>query len=117
MIVNDILIYVGCSVLGFWVLWIFYLAVMNLKRAQDAGTMTKTAYVLGYPVLFIGLAIDILVNVFVVTFLLLELPRETLVTSRLARHIKGEDSWRKSVAKFICSNLLDSFDPSGKHCG
>jgi len=34
-----------------YVLWVFYLAVMNLKRARDAGTLTKPALVLGMPVL------------------------------------------------------------------
>jgi hypothetical protein len=102
--------------LSFWLLWVFYLAVMNLKRAGDAGQLTKTAKIMGFPVLFVGLLIDFLVNIFVASFIFLELPQETLVTARLARHIKGPDSWRKKVAKWICSTLLDSFDPSGKHC-
>ena len=34
-----------------YALWIFYLAVMNLKRAKDSDLLTKTAMALGYPVL------------------------------------------------------------------
>ncbi len=98
-----------------YVLWLFYLAVMNLKRARDAGTLSKVAYALGLPLFAIGITLDALVNLVVCTVLLLELPRELLVTSRLNRHIKGT-SWRSKVAAFICTHLLDKFDPSGCHC-
>jgi hypothetical protein len=96
-----------------YALWIFYLAVMNLKRAKDASLLTKTAMVLGYPVLIVGYLLDFFVNVFVMTPLLLELPQETTVTSRLSRHNKGT-GWRKAVAAWA-EPLLDPYDPKGKH--
>ena len=96
-----------------YALWIFYLAVMNLKRAKDAGLLTKTAMALGYPVLIVGYLLDCFVNVFVMTPLLLELPQETTVTSRLSRHNKGT-GWRKAVAAWA-EPLLDPYDPSGDH--
>ena len=99
-----------------YVLWILYLAVMNLKRAYDARTISKVALWLGYPVLLIGLALDALVNIFIMTVVFVELPREWLVTTRLKRHIKGDKSWRKSFSYFICHTLLNAFDPSGDHC-
>lgn len=99
-----------------YLLWVLYLAVMNLKRAKDAGALRPTALYLGYPVLLLGLLVDFLVNVVVFTVLLLELPRETLVTSRLKRHIAHGRGWRQRVAHWFCSELLDTFDPSGKHC-
>lgn len=98
-----------------YLLWLFYLAVMNLKRAKDNGTLNPVALVLGYPFLIIGLILDLLVNVFVMTFLFLELPRETLVTARLKRLIK-EGGWRGKLAYLFCHYLLDTFDPSGSHC-
>ena len=94
--------------------WIFYLAVMNLKRAKDAGKLTLPAKVMGYPVLFVGLALDCLLNMTVCTFLFLELPKEGLVTARLKRLAAG-DGWRKVVAIWFAVNLLDTFDPSGRH--
>tara|TARA_R110000787_G_scaffold118721_2_gene229578 strand:+ start:1122 stop:1460 length:339 start_codon:yes stop_codon:yes gene_type:complete len=97
-----------------YLLWIFYLAVMNLKRARDAGLLTKTATALGYPVLFMGYALDCFVNVFVISILLLELPRETTVTARLKRHNNESKGWRKAVAVWA-EPLLDPFDPSGNH--
>lgn len=109
-------IYTVAGILGLWLLWVFYLAVMALKRARDAGTLTNTAYILGQPVLIIGLLIDMLANFTVVTVMFLEPPMEFLVTSRLKRHIESDDGWRTRLARWCCSTLLDSFDPSGSHC-
>ena len=97
-----------------WALWLFFLAVMSLKRAKDAGLLTTTAKVFGYPVLFIGLTLDFLANVLVLTVLLIELPREGTVTSRLKRHNRESTGWRKAVAAWA-EPLLDPFDPSGDH--
>jgi len=100
---------------GIYMLWIFFLAVMNLLRAQEAKTLSKTAYVLGLPLLIVGVLVDVLCNIFVATILFLELPQEWVVTKRLGRLIV-DTGWRGSMARFICQNLLDRFDPSGKHC-
>jgi hypothetical protein len=97
-----------------YALWIFYLAVMNLKRAKDAGLLTKTAMALGYPVLIVGYVLDFWVNITVMTFLLMEFPRETTVTARLKRHNNQSSGWRKSVALWA-EPLLDPYDPSGNH--
>lgn len=103
------------SILSIYILWLFYLAVMNLKRAKDNGTISKTALYLGYPILFIGLLIDLVINVLVMTILFISLPQELSVTTRLSRHLQ-EGGWRGNLAFWFCSNLLDTFDPSGKHC-
>lgn len=108
------LAYLLTSFFGFYLLWIFFLAVMNLKRVQDEGKLTKTAYALGMPVLFVGLLLDLLVNTFVMTIILLELPQEYTVTARLKRHNRTSDDWRKSIAMWF-EPLLDPFDPSGDH--
>tara|TARA_R110000822_G_scaffold9207_16_gene35898 strand:+ start:134 stop:481 length:348 start_codon:yes stop_codon:yes gene_type:complete len=97
-----------------YALWIFYLAVMNLKRAKDAGQLTTTAKALGYPVLIVGYVLDCFVNSTVMTVLLLEIPQETTVTSRLSRHLNEGEGWRKSIAAWAAP-LLDPYDPSGKH--
>jgi hypothetical protein len=103
-------------ILSVWFLWIFYLAVMALKRARDNQQLTLASKILGYPVLFIGYVLDTFVNVFVISFIFLEIPKETLVTTRLQRWCCSTPSWRQRLAKWLCENLLDQFDPSGKHC-
>jgi hypothetical protein len=99
-----------------YALWVFYLAVMNLKRAKDAGTLPRTALVFGYPLLIAGLLIDLFVNVFVASIIFLDLPRELTMTARLKRYVREQPgTWRASVAIWFASNLLDAFDPGGKH--
>lgn len=97
-----------------YALWIFFLAVMSLARAKDAGQLTTTAKVLGYPVLIVGYVLDCFVNMTVMTVLLLEIPQETTVTSRLSRHNRESTGWRKAVALWA-EPLLDPYDPSGDH--
>tara|TARA_R110000803_G_scaffold48216_2_gene100157 strand:+ start:2208 stop:2546 length:339 start_codon:yes stop_codon:yes gene_type:complete len=97
-----------------YALWIFYLAVMSLARAKADKKLTKTALVLGYPILVVGYVLDAFVNIAVMTFLFLELPKELTVTSRLKRHNKDSVGWRKERAVWA-EPFLDPFDPSGKH--
>ena len=99
---------------GFYVLWILYLAVMNLKRVRDAGKLSKLALALGTPVLFVGYILDAVLNIVVMTVILLELPQELTVSERLKRHNKDTGGWRKAVALWF-EPLLDPFDPSGDH--
>lgn len=106
--------YLIWSIVTTYALYVFYAAVMNIKRVKDAGKLTTFGKVLGYPTLFIGLALDLIVNVFVMTIVLLELPQELTVTSRLKRHHKESIGWRLSVVKFF-EPLLDPLDPSGNH--
>ena len=97
-----------------YALWVFYIAVMGLKRVRDTVGLSPWALRFGYPVLIVGYLLDVFVNWFVVTVLLLEFPRETTVTARLKRHNRTSTGWRKSVAQFF-EPLLDPFDPSGDH--
>lgn len=103
------------SLTSLYMLWVMYLAVMALKRARDSGKLSKPAMVLGYPLLFIGLVLDALVNITLGSVLMLELPREWLVTARLTRHINTGSGWRKKLALWVTATLLDAFDPRGVH--
>lgn len=98
-----------------YALWIFYLAVMSLDRARRAGQLAPIAKVFGYPVLWVGLALDLFVNVTLCTLLFLELPREMTVTARLKRHNStAYGGWRQRLARWF-EPLLDPFDPTGNH--
>lgn len=96
-----------------YALYVFYSAVMNIKRVRDMGKLTKLGMAFGYPTLIIGLILDLLVNVFVMSIILVEIPRELTVTSRLKRH-QASTGWRLSVVKFF-EPVLDPLDPSGDH--
>jgi hypothetical protein len=97
-----------------YALWVFYLAVMNLKRVRDAGKLGTVAKVFGYPVLLVGYALDVLINVTLMTVLFLEIPRETTVTARLKRHNRTGSGWRQRLAAWF-EPLIDPYDPSGDH--
>jgi hypothetical protein len=112
----SVLALLALALASFYVLWVLYLAVMNLQRARNAGTIAKPAYYLGLPLLYVGLLTDCLVNLVPVSVLFLELPRELLVTARLTRHAHSSATgWRHRLAVWFALNLLDPFDPSGKH--
>lgn len=111
--------YAAFALLGHAVLWVMYLAVMNIKRAKDLdrGILNnKFVLYVGGAVLFVGYVLDFLLNVFVHTVLCLELPKETTISSRLKRYNRDplEWAWRRNVAAFF-EPLLDPFDPSGNH--
>lgn len=109
-----LLTYILWAVLACYGLYVFYCAVMNIKRVRDMGKLTKLGMAFGYPTLVIGLVLDLLVNVFVMTLILLELPRELTVTSRLKRHHRESSGWRLSIVKFF-EPVLDPLDPTGDH--
>jgi hypothetical protein len=106
----NILIILGAT----YALYVFYAAVMNIKRVRDAGKLTWVGKALGYPTLVIGLLLDLFVNLTLMTLVLLELPRELTVTARLKRHHKESTGWRLAVVKFF-EPVLDPLDPSGDH--
>lgn len=97
-----------------YALWILFMAVMNLKRVRDMGKLGTLSKVFGYPVLVVGYALDVLVNVTLMTVLFAEIPRETTVTARLKRHNRTGSGWRQRLAAWF-EPLIDPYDPSGDH--
>jgi len=102
------------GVIAVYALWVFYLAVMNLRRAKEAGKLSKMVLVIALPVLVTAYVIDVLVNVSLATILFVDLPREWTFSHRLERYSTGDD-WRAAVALWIAVHMLDPFDPSGSH--
>lgn len=97
-----------------YVTWAFYLLAMSLIQARRAGRITRTALVLGYPLVIIGLVLDFAMNM-LVTAAFLDPPRELLLTTRCNRYIDSYTDWRHRTALWLCQNLLDPFDIGG-HC-
>jgi len=109
-----------------WATWILFIAVMGLKRARDAGKLSRTAYLLGLPALIVGVVLDVVVvNIILLTVLLLELPsiEQLTASARLHRlNVKFTrygargwlDKWRFAVVRWA-EPLLDPFDTTGNH--
>ena len=111
---KEVVIYIGFALAVTYFLYVFFAAVMNIKRVRDMGKLTKLGMAFGYPTLIIGLLLDIICNWFVMTLLFLEIPQELTVTSRLKRHNRESTGWRLAIVKFF-EPTLDGLDPSGDH--
>jgi hypothetical protein len=105
------------SLLYLYLFFGLYILVMGLYRAHLEKALTKPGYVLGAPWLLLGALVDVLANLIIFPFIFLERPKEWLVTTRLRRHMDGEqEGFRYRFARAICKKLLNAFDPRGKHC-
>ena len=93
-------------------LLLHYWAVMNLARVRDlpGAGLTKTATILGGYILLRGYLLDLIVNVFWMTLLLWELPKELTVTSRINRHTATGSGWRYDRCQVLQTELLKWYD-------
>jgi hypothetical protein len=98
---------------GFWVLYVFTMAIYRAKLSKRLG---KVSMVLALPFVLLAVIVDFVANMTVATVVFLDVPRDLLVTARLQRYIRLGYSWRCRLAHAICHNLLDIFDPTGNHC-
>ena len=100
-----------------WAFWALYVLVMGLYRAHLSGRLSRPAFVLGLPWVVVGYTLDVIAQYTIACVFFLDLParREWLVTQRLQRYSAGS-GWRKVKADWICTHLLDVFDPKGDHC-
>lgn len=98
--------------------WAFYLLYTALLRAKRDGKLNTVSKLFGYPLVAIGAVLDVSLNILIGTALFCEWPnyKRLFLTARMSRLIREDAGWRGDVAAWICSNLLDAFDPSGKHC-
>lgn len=106
------LLIVFFSLMAFYTL---YLAIMSLYRGYLNNTLPLASKVLGYPILAVGLFVDVVMNITLFSLFFAELPREWLVTDRLKKHI-NKSGYRGWLARYICNNLLSPVDPTGSHC-
>jgi hypothetical protein len=108
---------VGILCLLYW-LWVHYLAIMNLQRVRDAGKLTNAARIFGTIVALFGKALNIFLNFTLFSLVVWDLPRELMITSHLNRILLDTTApaWKRSLCTWICTQLLDAFDPTGAHC-
>ena len=107
------------SLLGLFILtlstWVTYLAAMNFDRVRKEVGVSKVAEIFAMIMLGPGILMDVLLNLFVGTLLFVQIPKEWLFTGRMKRN-KDRTDWRGKLARGICKDLLDPFDPDCKHC-
>ncbi len=98
--------------------WVLYIAVMGAYRAHLSGRLVGMQRALAWPLVVLGFVVDAVCQYTLATLLFADLPAkgEHLVTDRLQRYMRSPGTWRAAVARYVCDNLLDPFDPSGDHC-
>jgi hypothetical protein len=99
-----------------WLGWSIYVMIMGMYRAYLDDRLKGLKLVMSAPWIAVGVIMDISANLFLAPLIFLDYPKEWLVTSRLQRYMKTESGWRRTIAEYVCENLLDIFDPSGEHC-
>ena len=111
-------VWLGACMVYLYLFWLVYVLVMAFYRASLSGRLVGAARWLAYPVVLLGIALDLVANWTLATLIFMELPTGPLelVTSRLSRYIKGPPGWRQLRAEWVCRSLLDVFDPTGLHC-
>lgn len=98
------------------VLYWSYVFVMGVKRVRDRKTLTPLAYYLSWPVLIVGMAVDVLVNQLYFSVICLDFKHLGTVTSRMKRYKYGEaTAWQKKVSAFIELHIDDFEDTPGGH--
>lgn len=94
------------------VTWVYYVAIVRLYR--DRAALRWPAKIMAYAGAAVGVPLDILLNL-AATVLLLDWPHEVTLSQRLSR-LNNTGGWRGDVARWVCAELLDPFDPRGSHC-
>lgn len=98
-----------------YLLWGFFLAVMNLKQASDAGTLPRAALVAGTPYIITGYLLDMALNATLASILFLEPPKEKTLSERFKRWAASRASIRQKIAYYALLIFLHPFDRSGGH--
>jgi len=96
------------------VAWTFYIAAMGLIPRLRAGTIPRWVRPFAYTAVLMALVLDACVNL-LFSILLLDLPREPLLTGKLKR-LKAAGGRRGRFADLVCRDCLNPFDLSGDHC-
>jgi hypothetical protein len=100
----------------FYTTFIYYLALMNLKRSRDK--LTWPVLVLAYPALVVGRTFNAILTTTVGTVLFFDLPRELQFSHRLERYCTRAEyrgTKRRRLAVWLARHFLDPFDPRGYH--
>lgn len=108
---NLILIAYGSLLL----LWLLYVQVMAALRVWNGLHWFAKAHLL--PIAPPFLLFDVAVNLVIGSLLFVEIPRWWTLSERLHHHATRTHGWRTTIAQWICSRLLNPFDPDVYHCG
>lgn len=99
------------------VFYVLYIAAINIVEEWDSIAPWLKCMVWPVPLVMVGL-FDIPFQIVGATVLFWDWPKEWTLTSRLARYRSPSTGpgIRKDVANTLCTQALNPFAPSKKHC-
>ena len=111
-IASAIYIFISMTYLGYLGMVRLYIA-----KKKNPHKLTKSVYIFAGPALVIFLLSDVLLNL-IMSIPFLQLPQfdKLLFTARLSHNVNHGRGYRKKLARYFCSELLDKFDFGQKHC-
>ena len=110
--VTALVMFAWCALITFYVL---YIATINVWDNRSLVSWWVVGALL--PLLVTMVVVDVLMNWTLFTLITLDLPREAFVTSRMKRYrAQTTVNWHSRLATFICTKLLNPFDPTKHHC-
>lgn len=95
------------------VLWLFYLAAMNLENVHKRAGLTKQSRFLSMPLYMIGVAVNFFFTVIWGTIIFFDLPRENAFSNRLGRYCSNpeyEGTKRRKMAMWFAHKLINPHD-------
>lgn len=108
--------YVAIGIVLTVILYWSYVFVMGVKRVRDRKTLTPLAYYLSWPVLAVGVLVDVIVNQLYMSVICFDFLHFGTVTSRMQRYKYGEATpWQKKVSAFIEMHIDDFEDAPDGH--
>lgn len=109
------ILFVLLYIYAFWALYVFS---MGIYRAHLAKRLKGLNRILALPIITTAYLVDVFANFTIAVFVFAELPKEWLVTTRMQRYMaEGETAgYQYKIAKYLCDEVLDPFDPTGNHC-
>ena len=98
------------------VFYTLYIAAINIY--SDWKVLKLWVKLFSLPIVVVMVLFDVIMQITLFSLLFFDRPRDFMVTQRLARY--RSDEWpqgpRKAVATLICTQALNPFDPTQKHC-
>lgn len=90
------------------ILWVCFVIVMKMKVNPPTGIFYPPAYAF----FIAAYGWDIACNLLVLPVLFLEIPHEFTVSARLQRLVAGSPGWRRSLAVWFATVLINPYSPT-----
>ena len=97
----------------------FLTAMWFLRRRHQLREKLGPAYFIIVGIVLGGIVLDAVFQWIIAPAIFLGFTKDILFTGRMQRYREEEKykgTWRMRAADWICENLLNPYDPSGKHC-